>query len=141
MKASLALRSDGAELGRLVGFAEEFARCHGLPEAEWARLLIILEELFTNAVNYGYLDGGAAAGRIEVGLAVIKGRLEVHFSDNGRPFNPLSHMPPDLDREPADRPLGGLGLHLLRSLVDEARYRRDRGRNHLALIRNLDPSC
>ena len=141
MKASLGLRSDGAELGRLVGFAEEFARNHSLPEAERARLLVILEELFTNAVSYGYPGDAAAMGRIEIGLAVKKGRLEIHFSDDGRPFDPLSHAPPDLDRAPADRPLGGLGLHLLRSLVDDARYRRDRARNHLALIRNLAPPC
>ena len=100
---------------------------------------MILEELFTNAVNYGYPEGAAATGRIEIGLAVKKGRLEIRFSDDGRPFDPLSHTPPDLDRVPADRPLGGLGLHLLRSLVDDARYRRDRHGNHLALIRNLAP--
>src|SRR5271169_2776030 len=140
MKVSLGLRSDGAELGRLVGFAEEFARNHSLAEAEQARLLVILEELFTNAVNYGYPDGAVATGRIEIGLAVKKGRLEIHFSDDGRPFDPLSHAPPDFDRVAANRPVGGLGLHLLRSL-DDARYRRDRARNHLALIRNLAPPC
>src|SRR5271167_776995 len=137
MKASLGLRSDGAELVRLVGFAEEFARCHSLPETERARLLVILEELFTNAVNYGYPEGAAATGRIEIGLAVKKGRLEIHFSDDGRPFDPLSHTPPDLDRVPADRPLGGLGLHLLRSLVDKAHYRRNHSRNHLTLIMSI----
>ena len=137
MKASLGLRSDGAELARLVDFAEEFARCHGLPEAARARLLIILEELFTNAVNYGYPARVAAAGRIEVGLALTKERLEIRFSDDGRPFDPLSHTPPDLDRMPADRPVGGLGLHLLRSFVDKANYRRDHGRNHLTLILSI----
>lgn len=139
MKASLGLRGDGAELGRLIGFAEEFARSQSLPEAERSRLLIVLEELFTNAVKYGYAEGAAATGRIEVGLAVRRGRLEIHFSDDGRPFDPLSHASPDLGRKPADRPLGGLGLQLLRSLVDEARYRRERGRNCLILVRNLAP--
>jgi anti-sigma regulatory factor (Ser/Thr protein kinase) len=139
IKPSTRLCSDVAEFSHLIEFAEEFARNHRLPEAEQARLLIILEELFTNAVNHGY--PGGPAGRIEVGLAVKKGRLEIHFSDDGRPFDPLSHTPPDLDRVQADRPIGGLGLHLLRSLVDEARYRRARGRNHLALIRNLASPC
>jgi anti-sigma regulatory factor (Ser/Thr protein kinase) len=137
MKASLGLRSDGAELGRLAGFAEEFARTHGLPEAERARLLIVLEELFTNAVKHGYPNG--TAGRIEVALALNKSRLEIDFRDDGRPFDPLSHSSPDLDRPPADRPLGGLGLLLLRSLVHEASYCRDRGRNRLVLIRHLTP--
>jgi anti-sigma regulatory factor (Ser/Thr protein kinase) len=139
MKASLGLRGDDAELGRLIGFAEEFARCQNLPEAERSRLLIVLEELFTNAIKYGYPEGAAATGRIEVGLAVTKGRLEIHFSDDGRPFDPLSHTSRDLDRDPAERPLGGLGLRLLRSLVDEARYRRDHGRNCIALVRNIAP--
>jgi len=137
MEASLGLHGDDAELGRLADFAAEFARRHRLPEAERSRLLIVLEELFTNAVNYGYPEGAAAAGRIEVGLAMDKGRLEIHFSDDGRPFDPIAHDRPDLDRLLAERQAGGLGLHLLRSLVDEARYRRDGGRNHLALIRAI----
>ena len=140
MEALLGLRGDSAELERLTGFAEDFARAQSLPEAERARLLVILEELFTNAVKYGYPDGAAAVGRIEVGLSMTTGRLEISFEDNGRPFDPLSHSPPDLDRAPADRPLGGLGLHLLRSLVDDAHYRRERGRNCLVLVRNLAPS-
>jgi anti-sigma regulatory factor (Ser/Thr protein kinase) len=137
MKALLGLRNDGAELARLADFAEEFARCHGLPEAARSRLQIILEELFTNAVNYGYPERVPAAGRIEVGLTLTKGRIEIHFSDDGRPFDPLSHTPPDLDQVPADRPLGGLGLHLLRSFVAKANYRRNHGRNHLTLILDL----
>jgi anti-sigma regulatory factor (Ser/Thr protein kinase) len=137
MKALLRLRSDSAELERLTSFAEEFARNQSLPEAERARLLIVLEELFTNAVKYGYPEGAAAAGRIEVGLCVTKGRLEIRFSDDGRPFDPLTHSQPDLNRAPADRPLGGLGLHLLRSLVDDAHYRRERGRNRLVVVRDL----
>jgi serine/threonine-protein kinase RsbW len=138
MEALLGLRGVAAELGRLTDFAEKFARHHGLPEAERSRLLIILEELFTNAVNYGYPEG-AAAGRIEISLAVKQGRLEIGFSDDGRPFDPIAHDPTDLDRPLDERPIGGLGVHLLRSLVDEARYRRDGGRNRLDLIRDLSP--
>jgi anti-sigma regulatory factor (Ser/Thr protein kinase) len=137
MEASLGLRGVAAEFGRLADFAEEFARRHGLPDTERSRLLIILEELFTNAVNYGYPEGAAAAGQIEVELDVKTGRLEINFSDDGRPFDPIAHDSPDLDRSLAERQAGGLGLHLLRSLVDEARYRRDAGRNHVALIRNI----
>ena len=135
MTASLSLRSDAAELCRVVSFAEDFARRHALSSAERARLLIILEELFTNAVNHGY-DGKAPAGRIEIALGLEAGRLKIEFSDDGRPFDPQIRALPDLDQPGADRQIGGLGLHILRSLVDDARYTRDDERNHLVLIRN-----
>jgi serine/threonine-protein kinase RsbW len=132
----LRLRGVDGEFPRLVEFAEEFARSCGLPDTERARLLIILEELFTNAVRYGSREQ-ASARHIRVALAARPGRIEIAFSDDGGAFNPLAQEVPDFD-QPADRrPLGGLGLLILRSLVDEARYRRHDGRNHLDLVRHL----
>jgi serine/threonine-protein kinase RsbW len=136
MNAVLGLRGIGGELPRLVEFAEKFAGRCGLPDAERARLLIILEELFTNAIRYGYPEG-ASNGRIKVALATKAGQIEIDFSDDGQPFDALAQGSPELDRHPAERPIGGLGLHIVRSLVDEARYRRDSGRNRLTLVRNL----
>jgi anti-sigma regulatory factor (Ser/Thr protein kinase) len=136
MKAVLGLRAVEAELPRLVEFAEKFSCRGGLPDSERAKLLIILEELFTNTVRYGY-SVGASEGRIEVALAAARGRIEIDFSDDGAPFDPLAQGLPEFDR-PANRSVGGLGLRILRSLVDEARYRREGGCNHLALVRKLD---
>jgi len=136
MNAALRLCGVEAELPRLMEFAEKFAGRCGLPGSERARLLIILEELFTNALHYGY-PHGAAQAKIKVALTAQPGRIEIDFSDDGRPFDPLAQSSPQLDQAPADRPEGGLGLHILRSLVDEASYRRTGGRNHLTLIRNL----
>jgi len=75
--------------------------------------------------------------RIEVVLSLNAGELTIDFSDDGRPFDPLIAAPPDLDQPLADRPVGGLGLHILRSLVDHARYRRDGDRNRLVLTRAI----
>jgi serine/threonine-protein kinase RsbW len=136
MNAALRLCGVEAELPRLMEFAEKFAGRCGLPGSERARLLIILEELFTNALHYGY-PHGAAQAQIKVALTAQPGRIEIDFSDDGRPFDPLAQSSPQLDQAPAGRPEGGLGLHILRSLVDEASYRRNGGRNHLTLIRNL----
>jgi anti-sigma regulatory factor (Ser/Thr protein kinase) len=134
--AQLSLRSDPAEFRRLVSFADGFARCRGLPSGERARLLIILEELFTNVVNHGY-DSVTPSGGIEVALAFDGERLEIEFSDDGRPFDPLSTSLPNFALPAAQRKIGGLGLQILRSLTDEARYFRRDGRNHLILTRNI----
>jgi uracil-DNA glycosylase/anti-sigma regulatory factor (Ser/Thr protein kinase) len=133
-RAALRLRSDPAELALLIGFARRFADDHALPHNERARLLIILEELFTNVVNHGY-DGAARSGRIEITLALEAGRLNMVFNDDGRPFDPLTGAVLDLDQLPANRRIGGLGLHIVRSLVDHARYFRSGDRNHLVLAR------
>jgi len=135
VRAFLSLRSDPDELRHLVGFAEGFARRHTLPGRERVRLLIILEELFTNAVNHGYDE--PPEGRIEIDLAFDAGRLKIEFSDDGRPFDPLTRPLPDLDETVAKRRIGGLGLRILRSLVDDARYSRDGDRNHLVLTRKI----
>jgi anti-sigma regulatory factor (Ser/Thr protein kinase) len=139
VSATIGLGASEPELPRLVAFAERFTSRHGLPEAERTRLLIILEELFTNTVKYGYQDA-VPVGCIEVALAVQAGTLRIDFSDDGRPFDPLNHAPPALDLPISERPIGGLGLHLLRTLVDHARYCRDGGRNRLVLMRKMAPS-
>ena len=60
--------------------------------------------------------------------------------DDGKPFDPFSDAPPpDLDSSVADRPTGGLGIHLVRRLMDEAHYRREDGGNRVVLIKRKKP--
>ena len=99
-------------------------------------MLLILEELFTNVVKYGRAED-AVATTIGVTLALEGGELTIEFNDDGPPFDPLLAPSPDLDRPIADRPIGGLGLHIVRSLVHAARYRREGDRNHLVLSRSI----
>jgi serine/threonine-protein kinase RsbW len=139
VRASIDLRSDEAALPCLIDFVEDFARRHGLPQIELSRMLLILEELFTNVVKYGRA-GDEAAETIGVTLALRGRELTIEFSDDGPTFDPLLAATPDLDRPIADRLIGGLGLHILRSLVDHARYRREGDRNHLVLRRSMAPS-
>jgi anti-sigma regulatory factor (Ser/Thr protein kinase) len=138
MRASIALRSEASELIRLEAFAEAFARDCGLDD-ERARLLVILEELFTNVVAHG-CGARLAEGRVAVTLGWRRGRLTIHFVDDGPPFDPLAHSEPDLDAPAEQRPIGGLGIAIVRGLVDRARYRREGHRNHLHLVRRLAPA-
>jgi anti-sigma regulatory factor (Ser/Thr protein kinase) len=134
--AQLNLRSDPSEFRRLVSFAEGFGCSRNLPSGERARLLIILEELFTNVIKHSY-DNVTRSGRIEVALAFDGERIEIEFSDDGRPFDPLSASLSNLDLPAAQREIGGLGLQILRSLTDDAKYTRRGDRNYLTLIRNI----
>ena len=140
MRAAITLRGEHAELTRLQAFADEFAHGCDLPDDERSRLLVILEELFTNAVTHGHRPH-SADGNITVALGWRTGRLRISFIDDGPPFDPLAFGAPDLDAAGEERPIGGLGIHLVRSLVDQARYRREGGRNHLHLVRHIAPAA
>ncbi len=99
-------------------------------------MLVILEELFINAVTHGY-GPHSTGGSITVALGRRTSRLRISFVDDGPPFDPLAFGAPDLDAAGEERRIGGLGIHIVRSLVDEAHYRREGGRNHLHLVRRI----
>jgi serine/threonine-protein kinase RsbW len=136
-RASITLRAEHAELARLQAFADEFAHQFGLPDDERSRLLIILDELFTNAATHRH-GPHSAGGTIAVALGWRTGRLRISFVDDGLPFDPLAFRGPDLERAAEERGIGGLGIHIVRSLVHQARYRREGGRNHLHLVRRIE---
>jgi serine/threonine-protein kinase RsbW len=135
-RASITLCAEPVELARLQAFAVEFAHQGGLPDDERSRLLIILDELFTNAVTHGRAPR-SAGGTIAVALGWRAGRLRISFVDDGRPFDPLAFRGPDLEEATEERGIGGLGIHIVRSLVHQARYRREGHRNHLHLVRRI----
>jgi anti-sigma regulatory factor (Ser/Thr protein kinase) len=137
MKASITLRGEHAEFARLQAFADQFADQCGLPDEERSRLLVILDELFTNAVTHGHGPLGAS-GTVAVALGWRTGRLRISFVDDGQPFDPLAFRGPDLAEAAEERAIGGLGIHIVRSLVHQARYCRNDGRNHLHLVRRIE---
>jgi serine/threonine-protein kinase RsbW len=101
---------------------------------------LCIDELVTNAVRHG-----AAAGDrpLKIGVRVTVGRrrgVEVQVSDDGAAFNPLTAPPPDLDAGIEERPVGGLGLHLVRAFMDELLYVRRGDRNVVTLRKRTGAS-
>ena len=92
---------------------------------------LALEELVTNCVKYGYDD--SAEHLIEVTLSLTDGELAMTVIDDGRAFNPLDLPPPDTSLAIEDRPIGGLGIHMLRQMSDRMDYERRDGKNHVTL--------
>lgn len=100
-------------------------------------VVLIAEEIFANAINHGYDPDARATGELAVELRATPDRVLLEFRDNGRPFNPLENAHPDLDAPILDRPIGGLGVHLIRELSESVEYSREDGHNvlHCALAR------
>lgn len=91
------------------------------------------EEILTNIAKYAFEPGAMPAAELVLRVTATEALLE--FRDLGRPFDPLSQPPPDLDAPLEERSLGGLGLPLVRALVDEARYAREGPANVLRLVK------
>jgi anti-sigma regulatory factor (Ser/Thr protein kinase) len=112
---------------------EARSRAAGLGETDVLELRLVAEEVLTNVAKYGF-EPGRKAG-VEWLFSFTHEAAVLEFRDQGIPFDPLGQAPPDLDAPLAERPLGGLGLTLVRALVDEARYVRDGSTNVLRLVK------
>lgn len=133
----LTLDSDLAELERLQEFVEAFCDRAGLSEQIRYHLSLVLEELVVNTVKHGRCAPRDNA--IHINLRLRHGRVRIAFCDTGVPFNPLDEPPPNLGGDVERRPVGGLGIHLIRCLMPETRYERRDGRNYLFLAKPIEP--
>ncbi len=125
------LRNDLAELQRLNQLVTDFAEHHGLPSELVFRVTLVLEEIITNVISYGYED--EMEHEISVRLSWEDPDMKIEVEDDGRPFNPLEAPPPDMVKPLAERPVGGLGIHLVREMMDKLEYRRENDKNLLVL--------
>ena len=106
-----------------------FCRDRDIPGPIAYKFGLALDETLTNAISYAFHDG--RPHRIEVRVEKRDGHLTAIVSDDGEPFDPLSQPAPDIHAPVEDRKIGGLGIHLLRTLMDTVEYRRLGGRNNL----------
>ncbi len=75
---------------------------------------------------------------IEIVISLAGNRLGVTITDDGRPFNPFEGAPPDTDLSVDDRPIGGLGVHLVQNVMDEVTYERHGTKNVVILVKNIE---
>ncbi len=132
-KLSLSIETRLEELDRLAASVEDFAREQDWPLDLTFQVNLILEELWLNVVNHGHENGEHV---VEIELTSEAESLTIEITDDGKPFNPLENAPiPDVTAALGDRSIGGLGVHLVRTMMDEMRYSREDGKNHLILVK------
>jgi serine/threonine-protein kinase RsbW len=137
-KYKFKLKSDLSELKTLCRHIYHFGQANGLPEVFISEINICLDELFTNIVMYGFKDD--LKHIIRFNIYMDRNALILNIEDNGLPFNPLmkkdSKLPDDIDQAK----IGGLGIHIVKKLMDDIEYERKGGRNRLTLKKYLHPT-
>lgn len=99
---------------------------------------LLIEEILVNICRYSYPEG--APGTVVVTYSILElGELTVEVGDQGVEFDPLKVTPPDLTLDLAQRPVGGLGIWLLKSLARSLSYRREHGWNRLTFAISANP--
>ena len=130
-KYSFELKSDLSELKTLYQHLNKFGRGNGLSEACITDVNICLDELFTNIASHGFVDDSEHSIRFT--LHLDDNVLTLNIEDHGIPFNPLEKEDPEIPADLIDVKIGGLGIHIVRTLMDDIRYERKQGRNKLTL--------
>src|SRR5215467_2897246 len=127
-----------SELDRFNQTLAEFGRRHGLAPRVVHDLNLALEEILTNIISYGYTDN--REHEIRVSLSAQPGEVRAEVQDDGQPFNPLEVPEPDTTKPLEERAIGGLGIHIVRKLMDSLEYKRQGERNFLTIRKKTQES-
>jgi len=127
--------NDIAEIARVTSLIETFGERHRLPEAVVFHMKLAFDELLTNIISYGFLDG--ARHKITASIGLDGDKLEAEIIDDGIAFNPLAEAAPDLSQSAEERDIGGLGIHIIRTVMDHVDYHRSGGRNHFTMVKKV----
>lgn len=129
--------ADRSEIARVSAAFAEFAEAHALPPAVRRSLHVALDELLSNILVHGF--AGRDGGQITVEAVLRTDRVCVTLTDDGGPFDPLAMAAPDTTLTTQARRIGGLGIHLVRQMMDEVSYQRRADRNVVVLAKRLTP--
>jgi serine/threonine-protein kinase RsbW len=130
-----ALPGDAAQLPALLTFLQDFWSELKLPPAEALSFELALEEVFMNVVMHG--SHADRAPRVNVSMSLVDGGVTLTVEDDGPPFDPLSLPAPDLTASLETRRVGGLGVFLVRQVMDSVRYERRDTTNRLQMTKNM----
>ena len=134
--AGISLKSRLSEIERVSQHLNEFGARHRLSPKVLHDLNLALEEIITNVISYGYSD--EREHEILVSFTVEPHEVTVQVEDDGQAFNPLEVAVPDVTQSLEERVVGGLGIHLVRKLMDGLRYERRDNKNLLIMIKKTE---
>lgn len=123
------------ELSSLADEIEDLAKEWKLSQDLAMKINLVIEEALSNIIFYAFNDN--EKHDIKISVSIDKKILEITFTDDGIPFNPLSQQKPDINLPAEERPVGGLGIFLMSKVMDEMHYSRDKNQNILKLTKSI----
>ena len=132
----LEIEASAENLDEVQSFVEERLEGTSCSPKTMMKIAVAVEEIFANIANYAYVpDRGTASIRVEV--SHDPDNVTITFTDRGMPFNPLANEDPDVSLTADERPIGGLGVFLVKQTMDDARYEYKDGKNILTIKKDL----
>ncbi|MDD2380339.1 MAG: ATP-binding protein [Mariniphaga sp.] len=128
----LIIKNNISELERLVAFLESLQNEWNIPASTIPSINLALEEALTNVIFYAFENDDEQ--EIKLDFKLNNNQLTMIISDNGKPYDPTTKTDPDINLSVKDRPVGGLGIFLIKQLMDEVSYQRKGNLNQLTLM-------
>lgn len=133
---SLHFANDAEEAPRISRRVEHFLHERQVDDSTINKILLCVDELVTNIVGHAYTDDDEHAVLLE--CRVLDDKVELELRDDGQPFDPTNQTRPDLKLSLDDRKVGGLGIHLVSTLMDKVEYRREGDFNVLTVTKMIE---
>ena len=131
----LLIHNDIQQIPQLADFVETIAAEKHIDHSLTLSLNLALEEAVTNVIMYAYPEG--TDGLVDIEAIIREHSLSFVISDSGQPFDPTAQPDADVTIGVEERQVGGLGIYLVRSIMDSVSYERDGGKNILSMTKNI----
>jgi serine/threonine-protein kinase RsbW len=129
--SNIIIKNDINELKKIFRFIERFGKANGLSVNITSRLCVCADEIISNTIFHGYSD--EFSHEIKAKLNVNNNRIVFQIEDDGVPFNLLNECTPDIYECAENRKIGGLGIHIVKNLMDQVDYKRENNKNIVTL--------
>ncbi|MBN2602292.1 MAG: ATP-binding protein [Candidatus Marinimicrobia bacterium] len=124
------------EIEHVCDAVAEFSRKHNVADKIIFTLHLAIDEILTNIISYGYSDPNEHI--INICYSLQKDYLQLKIIDDSNPYDPAAAPEPDVEASLEDRKIGGLGIYLIKNMMDDIKYSSESGKNTLVLTKKCD---
>ena len=140
-KRTITVPAKDENLEKVLAFTEESLELCGCPMKEQMMIAVCVEEIAVNVFHYAYPDDPEAEkAYLTMDVEADDEAVTFTFTDSGIPYDPLAKEDPDITLSAEDRPIGGLGIYMVKKKMDEVSYHREGDTNVFQMKKSLKPS-